>query len=102
MCFRSKDGSRLIHSRSYKYSSGTRFLGIGLDKSNDRELIIELTNNGGFISLELTNLSTIEKETLNNPKTGEYIFKIRKNIKYRFIIRTKSAIGGYKIKIHNI
>ena len=100
MCF--KKGQRLITSRAYirLYTNSTII--ILCDKKNDRELIIEVVNKGGDITFIITNITNDTKEVLENPLTGTYNFKIAKENKYRFNIKSHAAIGSYKIYIKKI
>ena len=102
MCIKSKDGDRIITSRAFKYASASRYWKYNADKNYDRELVINLVNNSGTFLIELENLSTKEKEILDNPATGKYRLLLKKDISYSFVIRLRSAIGSYVIKIHKM
>lgn len=100
MCF-NKD-KRLITSRAYIGLYTNRTGSFLCDKKNDRELIIEVVNKGGDITFTITNITNDTKEVLENPLTGTYNFKILKENKYRFSIKSHAAIGSYKIYIRKI
>ena len=99
MCFRSKDGSRLIHSRTFKHLSGHYCLSILKKSEVERVLIIDLTYEKGNIDFIITDLVSSESQKLENPTTGKYEFKIEKDHSYKVEIISKAAFGKYSVRI---
>ena len=102
MCFKRKDGSRLLLSRSYRYKSGNYFVHLKKDDKSDRLLIIEFNNNGGETSFTFANMNDNTQEVLDNPSSGRYELKVIKGAPYKLYIKSKGAIGSYVISIINL
>ena len=99
MCFRSKDGSRLIHSRAFKYLSGHYYLSVLKKSDAERVLIFDLVNEKGNIDFIITDVVSSESQKLENPSTGKYEFKIEKDHSYKIEIISKAAYGKYSVRI---
>ena len=93
-----KEKIRLISVRAYFLMSCHRFWNIRSDKDKEESLIIELTNNGGYIEFELTNSTSSEVTKIENPETGVYTFPLAKGALTKLICRAKGAKGSYKIQ----
>ncbi len=100
MCFREKDGSKLITSRVYYIFSGNRFIGISADKKSDRYLVLETGNERGEIAFILENKTTGEKIDVDIP-LGEasQLVPIEKDMAYMLRIKASKAIGHYRVAI---
>ena len=97
MCFR-KD-YRYLTSRSYAYLSGHRFYYIKPFKNNDSLIVIDIVHNQGDIRFVLFENADHKVEELENPQSGNYIFKMEKDKKYRLDVISKKAYGKYKIVV---
>ena len=87
-----------LNSRRYKYLSTNRRCVFISHKEYEQEIVISLVNNGGTIYFEITNLETKERTKLDNPETGTYTFPLEKGKKTKLLIKSKAAIGSYKIQ----
>ena len=87
-----------LNSRCYKYLSTNRRYVFTSHKECEQEITISLVNNGGTISFEIINLETKETTKLDNPETGTYTFPLEKGKKTQILIKSKAAIGSYKIQ----
>ena len=99
MCFRSKDGSRIILSRLFKLMSGHYSIIITKKNKGDRTLIFDLVNEKGNIDFILTDEISNEVKKLDNPVTGQYEFVIEKDHSYKIEIISKAARGKYNVRI---
>ena len=99
MCFRSKDGSRLIHSRTFKHLSGHYYLSILKKSKVERVLIFDLVNEKGNIDFVLTDINSGDTKKFDNPATGKYEFNIEKKHSYKIEIISKAAYGKYSVRI---
>lgn len=82
----------------YLLSCGRRTFSIKGHKEYEEVLVITLTNDGGYIELEIVDKSNNESTKLENPESGIYSFPLKKGEVTNLIIRAKSAIGSYKIE----
>ena len=89
----SKEKIHLINSRSYKYLSTNRLIHLRADKNNDEFLIIDIVHKSGDISFTLN-----DSVILENPDSGEYTFPLVKGEINSLKIKSKSAIGSYKVR----
>ena len=69
------------------------------DKENKTKLVIDVTNNGGDLSFNVCNSSKEVVYSLTNPESGEYCFELGLNQKFEIQIKSKAAIGNYKIQL---
>ena len=99
MCFRTKDGARILISRRYVYLSGVYTIGLRINKKVDRTLFIDVENKNGDLSFELTNKTTGEINSIKNVSTGNYSFSILKENAYQIRIIPKKCSGHYKVTI---
>ena len=93
-----KEKMTTLNSRSYKYLSTNRRFIFTSHKEYEQEIIITIVNNGGTISFEIINAETKETTKLDNPETGTYTFPLKKGMKTQILIKSKAAIGSYKIQ----
>lgn len=94
----SKEKIVTLNSRCYKYLSTNRRFVFTSHKEYEQEIIITLVNNGGAISFEIINLETKATTKLDNSETGTYTFPLEKGMKTQILIKSKAAIGSYKIQ----
>ena len=99
MCFRNKDGSRTILSRSFKLLSGHYYLNVLKKNKGDRTLIFDLVNEKGNIDFILTDIVSNEVKKLDNPVTGQYEFNIEKDHSYKIEIISQAVCGKYSVRI---
>lgn len=97
MCFKAKDGSRIVVSRAYRLLFGNYFIGISPNKKN-RLLLIDIDNEGGSISFTLENAVSKEEKKLDIPeKQSHHEIPIAIGEKYTLRIHAEKAIGSYRV-----
>ena len=84
-------------ARKYYLLSCHRYFTFKGNEKYEESLILTLTNDGGSIRFEFTDLSTNETFTLDNPMTGEYAVPLTKGVQTKLVIIASKAIGAYKI-----
>ena len=98
MCFKDKNGNKILLSRAYRYKYGVYYLTLNKAKE-DRILYFDLVNNAGEVDFKVTNLVTNEEINNVNLQTGVYDYSIKKDTSYRIVIIYKKTIGSCKITI---
>ena len=99
MCFRTKDGARILLSRHYAYLSGHCYVNISINKKVERTLFVDVSNKKGETSFELINKTTGQVDTVKDISSGTYSFPIFKGNAYHIKIVSKAASGHYKVSI---
>ena len=99
MCFRCKDGSRLIHNRAFKIMSGHYYFSILKSNKTERTLILDFVYEKGDISFFITDSVSGDIKKLDNPVTGKYEFPIEIGHSYKVEIISKKAVGKYSFRI---
>ena len=102
MCFKREKGIHFITSRSYYYSFGFRYYGIRVNKKTDRLLIVDLKSDKGEITLTFFDLTNNKEQSLVNPESGSYSFKIKKDCKARLVVKTHAHCGHYKVTTKDV
>lgn len=95
MCFKNKEGKRLIHNSKHKYASGHRFYQVKIKDLNRSILEINVTHVSGDISIRVIDENNKNVYALNNPEDGKYNVQLEVNKKYRIDIRLSKHIGAY-------
>ena len=96
MCFKNKNGRKVLVSRRYTYNTGKYFLNFKT-KENRNILEVNITHKDGDISFVLLDENGKEIVSLNNPKTGQYLYTLEVGKRYKSVIETKHHSGGYSV-----
>ena len=95
MCFKNKEGKRLLLNSKHKYASGNRFLNLKVKDESRSILEINVTHVSGDISIRVIDENNKDVYALNNPEDGNYNVQLEVNKKYRIDIRLSKHIGAY-------
>lgn len=95
MCFKNKEGKRLLLNSKHKYASGNRFLNLKIKDENRSNLEINVTHVSGDISIRVIDENNKDVYALSNPENGLYTVQLEVNKKYRIDIRLSKHIGSY-------
>lgn len=96
MCFK-KENKRVLVSRAYRLHSGNYFISLAVKNSSRDELLMEITNTSGSLSVVILDSQNNEFLSLDNPATDVYRIKLPVGQKYKIIIKTSRHTGGYKL-----
>ena len=88
---------KTLASMCYRYLSCNKYLTFSTHKERQESLILVIRNDGGSIRFEVIDLLNNETQSLDNPKTGEYVIPLKKGSKAKVLILASKAIGAYKI-----
>ena len=97
MCFKNKEGKRLILNSKHKIASGNRFCSIKVKDKNRSVLDINITHISGDITITVVDENKKDVYTLSNPENGKYSVQLEANKKYRINIRLSRHIGAYSL-----
>lgn len=95
MCFKNKEGKRLLLNSKHKYASGNRFLNLKIKDENRSNLEINVTHVSGDVVIKVIDENNKDVYALNNPENGLYTVQLEVNKKYRIDIRLSKHIGSY-------
>lgn len=93
-----QEQTRILANRKYRYLTTNSKLSTKGHELYKTELIISLVHSSGQFELHIFDSSNNEVFSLINPETNQYIFALKPNGKYLINIKSKSAIGSYKIE----
>ena len=96
MCFKNKNGRKALVSRKYRFNSGIYFLNFKTKESRNI-LEVNIIHKDGDISFVLLDENGKEIVSLNNPKTGQYLYTLEVRKRYKSVIETKHHSGGYSV-----
>ena len=99
MCFKTKEGKRILQNSSYKIRSGNIFCGVAVKDENRSELTLDITNIKGESSFLIIDEEGKEIAKFINPETGIYRVKLEVNHKYKIKIKLGKHTGKYCISI---
>ena len=95
MCFKIKEGKRLLLNSKHKYASGNRFLNLKVKDESRSILEINVTHVSGDISINVNDENNKDVYTLNNPEDGKYNVQLEVNKKYTIRLKLSKHIGSY-------
>lgn len=91
---------RTIVSRHYRLLTCTQTCYFKADKNWPQLLRVDLKKDGGHFSFELLDLTMNKKiDTIDLSTTRIFELPIQRGRRYRFVIKTRSASGSYKVSV---
>ena len=95
MCFKNKEGKRLILNSKHKYASGNRFCNIKVKDENRSVLEINVIHVSGDIVIKVIDENNNDVYQLSNPSNGTYNVQLEANKKYQIKMKLSKHIGSY-------
>lgn len=98
MCFKDKNGYKIIQSKVYIGLYSNRICPL-FKKKYDRELVFEVDNSKGKVDFLLENKNSKEINYIENVENGSHTFILEKNSSYTLKVKFIGCNGKYKIKL---
>ena len=96
MCFKNKQGQRLIMSRRFINASGHIFRNIKVKTIEHSFLVFNVIYKKGDMEIIIQDENGNQILYLNNPKTDKYDVVLSVNHEYKLLINLHKASGGYR------
>lgn len=96
MCFKNKQGQRLIMSRRFINASGHIFRNIKVKTIEHSFLVFDVVYKKGDMEIIIQDENGNQILYLNNPKTDKYDVVLNVNHEYKLLINLRKASGGYR------